>query len=158
MTVRNDRHTRNVGAHSELVLELSQCFQRHLTVLPFLYVRVCFCGQLESSADRLRLLASSPHLITATSLYNEITPQLEKCPSETYIIVSQPGVNAADYHNPRATPNLRQMVQGREKGIRSSLAIQDVKGSVDADALSSLVQTRCGAGHLRVDASSKLGR
>ena len=33
--------------------------------------------------------------------------------------------------------------------------MKDVKGVVDVEDFSTLVQTRCGAGHLRVDASSK---
>lgn len=46
------------------------------------------------------------------------------------------------------------MVLGDDADIRSSLMVQDVRGSMSADGLSSLLQTKCGAGHLRVDASS----
>ena len=46
------------------------------------------------------------------------------------------------------------MVLGDDAQIRSSLMVQDVKGTMSADGLSSLLQTKCGAGHLRVDASS----
>ena len=44
---------------------------------------------------------------------------------------------------------------GDDKGIRSSMAVKDVLGYVNVDDMSRAVQDRCGAGHLRVDASSK---
>lgn len=48
-------------------------------------------------------------------------------------------------------------MRGDDKTIRSSLAVNDVLGHIDADELSRAVQNKCGAGHLRVDASSKNG-
>lgn len=44
---------------------------------------------------------------------------------------------------------------GTDKQIRSSIAVKDVIGVVDAQGISRLVQGKCEAGHLRVDASSK---
>lgn len=44
---------------------------------------------------------------------------------------------------------------GDDKSIRSSLAVKDVLGWIDVDDISGAVQNRCGAAHLRVDASSK---
>jgi len=41
------------------------------------------------------------------------------------------------------------------KIIRSSLVAKDVLGTVNVEDLSSLVQGICGAGRLRIDASSK---
>ncbi|KAL9124384.1 MAG: hypothetical protein Q9217_006278 [Psora testacea] len=100
------------------------------------------------------LLTSSPNIVSASSLRSIIAPQLEKCPSDSYIIVSQPGVSVADYHNGQSTPILRRMVMGDDKNIRSSIAVQDVKGTISPEELSAMVQTKCGAGHLRVDASN----
>lgn len=44
---------------------------------------------------------------------------------------------------------------GDDKSIRSSLAVKDVLGWLNVDDISGAVQDRCGAAHLRVDASSK---
>lgn len=44
---------------------------------------------------------------------------------------------------------------GDDKSVRSSLTVKDVVGEISADHLSRLIQEKCGAGHLRVDASSK---
>lgn len=42
-----------------------------------------------------------------------------------------------------------------DKSIRSSLAVKEVVGELSADYLSNVIQEKCEAGHLRVDASSK---
>ena len=103
----------------------------------------------------IRLLTSSSDLVTAHHLSEIITPQLEKCTSDTYVIVSQPGADVTDYSAQGATPHLKQNVLGDTKNIRSSLAVKEVLGQLDIEEMSQVVQSRCGAGHLRVDASSK---
>ena len=44
---------------------------------------------------------------------------------------------------------------GIDKSIRSMLAVKDVLGLVNVDDMSKSIQDRCGAAHLRIDASSK---
>ena len=44
---------------------------------------------------------------------------------------------------------------GNDKRIRSSLAVREVVGELSAGHLSGVIQEKCGAGRLRVDASSK---
>ena len=44
---------------------------------------------------------------------------------------------------------------GADNTIRSSLEVKDVLGQIDSGELSRMVQNKCGAEHLRVDASSK---
>ncbi|KAL9102099.1 MAG: hypothetical protein Q9163_002722 [Psora crenata] len=100
------------------------------------------------------LLTPSPNLVSASSLSHIIISQLQKCLSDTYIIVSQPGVNEVDYHDQQSTPILGRMVLGNDEGIRSSSAVRDVKGAISGEELSKVVQTRCGAGRLRLDAST----
>ncbi|KAL2046177.1 hypothetical protein N7G274_001624 [Stereocaulon virgatum] len=100
------------------------------------------------------LLAPSPSLVSASHLSDIVTPQLTACNSDTYVIVSQPGVNAADYGDRRSAPHLRKKMLGDDKTVRSSLAIKDVLGYVNVEDMSRAVQDRCGAGHLRVDAST----
>lgn len=46
-------------------------------------------------------------------------------------------------------------ILGDDKSIRSSLTVKEVMGHLNGDCLSKLIQEKCGAGHLRVDASSK---
>lgn len=44
---------------------------------------------------------------------------------------------------------------GDDKDTRSSLTVKDVLGQVEGDEFSRILQDRCGAAPLRVDASSK---
>ena len=44
---------------------------------------------------------------------------------------------------------------GDDKSIRSSLTVKDVVGELSGDYVSEFIQEKCGAGHLRVDASSE---
>ena len=46
-------------------------------------------------------------------------------------------------------------MRGDDKSIRSSLAVKEVVGIVSGDHLSKLIQEKCEARHLRIDASSK---
>ena len=85
-----------------------------------------------------------------------ISSQLESCPSDDYVIVTQPGVNVADYNNRLSALHLKQMISGTAKDIRSSLAVSDVLGEVDPAEIVRVVQEKCGAVLLNVDASSML--
>lgn len=46
-------------------------------------------------------------------------------------------------------------MRGDDKSVRSSLAVSEVLGELSGNELSRTIQEKCGAGHLRVDASSK---
>ena len=132
---------------------------RHLSILPFLDFGVgSSLIRFRKPANKvlLRLLSPGQNIISASSLSKSINPQLEKCPSDTYVIVSQPKVNAADYAISSATPHLRAMMRGDEQTIRSSHTVRDVYGTLDAQAMSKTVEEKCNAGHLKIDASSEI--
>ena len=92
--------------------------------------------------------------MSASSLSKVIASELQKCPSDTYVIVSQPGVNAADYHDRFSSPRLRQNIEGENKNVRSSTTVAEVLGNIDAVSMSKDVQEKCGARVLQIDASS----
>lgn len=98
---------------------------------------------------------SSPRIASEASISKALTLELQKCPSDVYVVISQPGVNAADFQNPFSTPHLRQKLMGEDKKIQSSLVVSDVVGKFDFASLSRLLQGNCGASLLEVDASSK---
>ncbi|KAL8897356.1 MAG: hypothetical protein Q9207_007252 [Kuettlingeria erythrocarpa] len=100
------------------------------------------------------LLTSSPQIISADSLSKSIIPQLSTCPSDTYIIVTQPGVHAEDYSDGFAMPHIRRKIQGKDDRIRSSMSATDVLGTMDTDKIVETVASKCGAALLKVDASS----
>ena len=71
------------------------------------------------------------------------------------MVVSQPGVTATDYKGKHSSPHLRRWTSGEDKRIRSSFTVTDVLGEVDTSALIGTLEKRCGAGTLKVDASSE---
>lgn len=81
--------------------------------------------------------------------------ELQKCPSDTYVIVSQPGVNAADFYNRHSAPHMRRMISGDNKEIRSSMAVTDVIGTLDPTEYKQVAQDTCGGRLLKIDISSK---
>lgn len=71
------------------------------------------------------------------------------------MVLSQPGVNAADYQSRLHVPYLKHMMSGEVKEIRSSISVTDVIGNLDPEKFSEVLQDTCGARLLRVDASSE---
>ncbi|MCJ1474609.1 hypothetical protein MMC13_003269 [Lambiella insularis] len=102
------------------------------------------------------ILATSPQIASAASLTSTIRAELRKCPSDVYLIVSQPGVTAIDYRSQQSTPYLRRWVSGEDKHVRSSFTVSEVLGEFDTTALVSTLEQQCGAGKLNVDASTGL--
>ncbi|KAL8836328.1 MAG: hypothetical protein Q9176_006389 [Flavoplaca citrina] len=72
------------------------------------------------------LLAISPQLAAASTVQETITSQLSKCPSDTYVVVTQPGVHAEDYSDRYAAPHLRRKISGEDERIRSTMMVTDV--------------------------------
>lgn len=97
---------------------------------------------------------SSPQIISEASLNKAVINQLQNCPSDVYVLVSQPGVNAADFQDPFSAPYLRQKLIGQDEEIRSRLIISDVVGNFDSASLGRILQDQCGVSLLEVDASS----
>ncbi|KAL8734430.1 MAG: hypothetical protein Q9181_003210 [Wetmoreana brouardii] len=100
------------------------------------------------------LLTNLPQIASGETVSREVISQLSKCPSDTYVIVTQPGVNAEDYSYRYAAPHLRKQVLGEDKRIRSTVTVTDVLGDVDADTIIQDVGSKCGAALLKVDAST----
>ena len=96
-----------------------------------------------------------PHIVDATSLSRSIESQLGSCPSDTYVLVSQPGATTLDYRNGVSMPQMRAKFLGREGKKGSSRAVENVVGNIDIESLSRLLQQKCNAGVTRVDASSQ---
>ena len=80
------------------------------------------------------------------------------CPSDAYVIVFQPGVNAEDFVSYDAAPHLRRSLDLEDQGsgkVKSSFQVADVVGELDLDRLQLYLETKCEAGALSVDASSE---
>ncbi|KAL8680457.1 MAG: hypothetical protein Q9186_003355 [Xanthomendoza sp. 1 TL-2023] len=109
---------------------------------------------LPSTNIKSRLLSSTPQITSASTLLETLTPQLSTCPSDTYIIVTQPGVHAEDYSDRYSAPHLRRKVLGEDERVRSTMSVMDVLGDVDAEKIVGMLEQRCGAVVLKVDTST----
>ena len=102
-----------------------------------------------------RILASSPQIAKAASLSQSVGSELQKCPSDIYVVVTQPSVSATDYSGQHSSPHLKRWVSGEDKRIRSSFTVANVLGDMDKVGFTEILETKCGAGTLNVDASSE---
>ncbi|KAL1865117.1 hypothetical protein Plec18167_009520 [Paecilomyces lecythidis] len=106
-------------------------------------------------ASTSELLGSSAQLKTASSLSDEIASALSTCPSDYYVIASQPGVHVSDFSKPKSAPWLYEKLSGKDKAIKSSFSVSEVSGELDAKYVQDLLEKKCGAQATHVDASSE---
>ncbi|MCJ1423881.1 hypothetical protein MMC29_001766 [Sticta canariensis] len=131
----------------------------HSAILGLMALSICVVDAFQDTSpfflfSTSEIQASSPQIVPAASLSKTIISELRKCPSDTYVIVSQPGVNAADYHDRFSAPHMRQNIAGDNKNVRSTMTVSNVLGALDAESMSKEVQEKCGAEVLHVDAST----
>ncbi|KAH8698300.1 BIG/ATPase V1 complex, subunit S1, partial [Talaromyces proteolyticus] len=98
--------------------------------------------------------SSSSSLKPATSVLDDVWENLKTCPSDYYIIASQPGVHAADYRGHRATPRLREKVLGKDKAIRSNVTVSEVTGILDPLSIGNGLRDECAAQVTEIDGST----
>lgn len=94
---------------------------------------------------------------TAPAIVSDIAFSLSQCPSDYYILVSQPGVSARNYHCKKNTPVLAQKLSTSQQPgsvVKSNLAITDVVGTIDPSSWTELLQTKCGVQTTEIHASN----
>jgi hypothetical protein len=102
-----------------------------------------------------RLLIPHTQLQHASSLTSDVSHVLSQCPSDIYVLVTQPGVNALDYAAPGNMPVLAQyMTAGEKTLIRSSARIADVAGEVDTQQWQQVLEKDCGVTTIEIHADS----
>lgn len=100
------------------------------------------------------LPSSSSQVRSADALLDDVLARVKTCPSDYYVLVSQPGVHASDYSDRKATPWLRGKAAGADKSILSNLTVTEVSGVLDSAAIRKALKD-CGTQVTEVDASSK---
>jgi hypothetical protein len=80
---------------------------------------------------------------------------LSACPSDTYIIISQPALHSDDLSS-KAIPYLWRAMSSNNMRIR--IGISDVVGQVDPENIKNYLVSHCSAGFISLDGSSKLNR
>ncbi|KAL2807858.1 BIG/ATPase V1 complex, subunit S1 [Aspergillus granulosus] len=105
-------------------------------------------------ASTSELLSTSAQLKSATSLLDDLTTKLSTCPSDYYVIASQPGVHATDFSARKSAPRLGAKLMGQEEAIRSTMIINEVAGILEAKQVWSILERECGAQTTVIDAST----
>ena len=99
--------------------------------------------------------SENKHILSATSIQKSIESQLTACPSDSYVLVSQPGAATEGYANANPVPHMRAKLSGSDEKIHSRIIVDAVHGDIDVHSMSTLLQEKCGAAPMRIDASSK---
>lgn len=97
------------------------------------------------------LSSSSTNIASATTLFSDVWSSLKTCPSDYYILATQPGVHASDYSNKKTAPFLRDQVLGKDKTIRSNMTVNEVVGILDLKAIQLILEDECGAQVTQID-------
>ena len=130
---------------------------RHFPLFYVLDVRVRYLPErcLPPVANSLSLLSSANKLSSGEAITSDISSTLSHCPSDHYVLISQPGVSAGDYASRKTTPALAQRLSAKhQSNIRSSVSVSEVVGEVDVSRWEQTLERECGAEVLHVDASS----
>ncbi|KAL3445703.1 BIG/ATPase V1 complex, subunit S1 [Aspergillus insuetus] len=105
-------------------------------------------------ASTSELLSASAQLKSAASLLDDLSTILSTCPSDYYVIASQPGVHAIDFSARTSAPRLAAKLTGQDETIRSATIINEVAGVLETKQIRSILESGCGAQTTVVDASS----
>jgi hypothetical protein len=93
---------------------------------------------------RLHVEAPNTNVASAQTLKKSIEHQLKDCPSNTYVVVSQPGVSPNDLSVSKSTPHLRRRLSSHDAKVKSLYTVKNVVGDVNAMSLVGMVEASCG--------------
>ncbi|KAI9728989.1 MAG: hypothetical protein M1828_000074 [Chrysothrix sp. TS-e1954] len=109
-----------------------------------------------STSDALRNLQlnKTAHISPASKINTALSRLAVQCPSDTYILVSQPGLSAEDLAAREAMPMLGRDVKDSTICGGSSVSVANVMGNVDVEGIAERLRKGCGAVVEEVDYSS----
>ncbi|KAJ5658300.1 BIG/ATPase V1 complex subunit S1 [Penicillium longicatenatum] len=105
-------------------------------------------------ASTSEVLANSAYIKTGTSVYDEVSSALTTCPSDYYVVVSQPGVHSTDFSTRKSAPRLGAKMLGKDRSIRSHMSVNEVAGLLDAKQIKNFLVDNCKAQTTAIDGSS----
>ena len=78
---------------------------------------------------------------------------VQGCPSNVYVLVSQPDVTIEDFADKDATRHLRHRVQRKDEAVKSATVVPEVLGAVEVERIQSYLRDTCRAVVMDVDAT-----
>ncbi|KAK2751914.1 hypothetical protein FQN55_008656 [Onygenales sp. PD_40] len=111
-----------------------------------------------AAVDAFKDTTSTPsrQIESAASLLDDVSNQLVTCPTDAYIIVSQPGVHAHDFNAAESTQWLRRQVLRQDDNIKSSFAVSEMVGAFDTPSLTTMLEEKCGAEVVSTDGAQSV--
>jgi hypothetical protein len=124
----------------------------HLLTLDRAQETLTFRSRLPDTSE-----LSSLNLASSHNVNSHLTQILSSCPSDAYIIVTQPGVSARDFGSGKATPHLRNALNGNgtEGPLKTTVVVSEVHGLVNTNSVIGILEDKCGARLVFADAASK---
>ncbi|KAG9946959.1 BIG1-domain-containing protein, partial [Aureobasidium melanogenum] len=95
------------------------------------------------STSQLDAKDANVNVISAQSLQESVEHRVKGCPSDTYVVVSQPGISTNDLTVSKSTPHLRRRLSGKDDNVKSIFAAKNVVGDVDGMALVASINRQC---------------
>ncbi|KAE8152555.1 BIG/ATPase V1 complex, subunit S1 [Aspergillus avenaceus] len=105
-------------------------------------------------ASTSEILSTSSQLQSAPTLLETLSSKLSGCPSDYYVIASQPGVHSTDFSTRKSAPRLGAKMTGKDKAIQSKMAVNEVVGTLEAKQVQSLIEKECGAQTTVIDGAT----
>ncbi|KAE8379255.1 BIG/ATPase V1 complex, subunit S1 [Aspergillus bertholletiae] len=105
-------------------------------------------------ASTSEILSTSSQLKTAPSLLVDLSSKLSACPSDYYVIASQPGVHSTDFSTRKSAPRLGAKMMGKDKTIRSTATVNEVVGVLQAKQIQNIIEKECGAQTTVIDGAT----
>jgi hypothetical protein len=124
----------------------------HLIILCRAHQTLTFYFRLPDTSE-----LSSLNLASSHNVNSHLAQILSSCPSDAYIIVTQPGVSARDFGSGKATPHLRNALNGNgtEGPLKTTVVVSEVHGLVNTNSVIGILEDKCGARLVFADAASK---
>ncbi|KAJ5902302.1 BIG/ATPase V1 complex subunit S1 [Penicillium taxi] len=105
-------------------------------------------------ASTSEVLANSAYIKSGASVLEEVSSSLSSCPSDYYVVVSQPGVHSSDFSTRKSAPRLGTKMLGKDKSIRSKMSVTEVSGLVDDRQIKRLLEDKCKAQTTSINGAS----
>jgi Tol biopolymer transport system component len=109
-----------------------------------------------TNRSSFRVLTNSAYIQTGASVLESLDSSLSTCPSDYYVIVSQPGVHSSDFSTRKSAPRLGAMMLGKDSSIRSKMSVDEVAGLVEPKEIKTLLENKCKAQTTTIHLSCEL--
>ncbi|KAL8713560.1 MAG: hypothetical protein Q9220_002422 [cf. Caloplaca sp. 1 TL-2023] len=94
-------------------------------------------------------------IASASTIHDTLLSQVEStCPSDTYVVVTQPGARTSDFQDHFAAPQLRRRLLGEEKNIKTRISVNEVLGEIDTASWVRELESKCDVAVQGIDAST----